>query len=100
MFLGLPAPDPLVRGTYGSKPSVKQTWKKPWFILFCDFFDFLFFKNDLNVPSKRNKQKNLGKKNFFVGVLKVNDKNSRIQFRICTKMSQIFNTGLEVETMY
>jgi hypothetical protein len=45
-------------------------------------FDFLSLKNDVNVRSKSNKQKNLGKKNlFFVGVftvLKVNDENSRI----------------------
>ncbi len=30
-------------------------------------------KNDVIVPSKSNKQKKLGKKIFFVGVLKVTD---------------------------
>jgi hypothetical protein len=34
-------------------------------------FDFLSLKNDVNVPSKSNKQKNFAKKEFFVGVLKV-----------------------------
>jgi hypothetical protein len=30
---------------------------KPWFLLFCDIFDFLSLKNDENVASKSNKQK-------------------------------------------
>jgi hypothetical protein len=38
------------------------------------FHDFLSLKNDVNEPSKSNEQKN----RFFVGVLKVNDENSRI----------------------
>ncbi len=43
--------------------------------MFCDFFfTFLSLKNDLNIPSKSNKQKI-----YFVGILKVNDKNSRIR---------------------
>jgi hypothetical protein len=37
---------------------------------------------DVNFPSKSNKQKNLGEKSFFIGVLKVNDENSRIRIRI------------------
>jgi hypothetical protein len=47
-------------------------------VLFCDFFyDFLSLKNYVNVPSKRDKQKNLEKekKTFFVSVLKVNDQD-------------------------
>ncbi len=44
----------------------------------------------VNVPLKSNKQNNL-KRLFFVSVLKVNDKTSRI--RIHTKMSWIRNTG-------
>ncbi len=74
-------------------------------------FDFLSMKNDVrvHVSSKSNKQKNFFKK-FFVGVLKVNDENSRIRIRnpdpyplvrgmdsgirnrIYTKMSWIRNT--------
>ncbi len=41
-------------------------------------YDFLSLKNDVNVSSKSNKQKNL----FFGGVFKVNDENSRIRIRI------------------
>ena len=40
--------------------------------------DILSLKNDVNVPSKSNKQKNFFLNLFFVGVLKVNDENSRI----------------------
>jgi hypothetical protein len=39
----------------------------------------LSLKNYVNVPSKSSKQKNLGKKLFFVGVLLVNGENSRIR---------------------
>jgi hypothetical protein len=40
---------------------------------------FLSLKNDVNVPSKSNKQKTLAQKIFFVAVLKVKDENSRIR---------------------
>ncbi len=43
-------------------------------------FDFLSLKNDVNVPSKSNKQKNFFKL-VFVGVLKVNNENSWIRIR-------------------
>ncbi len=50
------------------------------------------------VRSKRNVQKNFLTflKQFFVGVLKVNDENSRIQSRIRTNMSRIHNTAEEL----
>jgi hypothetical protein len=66
MFLILqdPDPDPLVRD------------------IDLDLLDFLSLKNDINLPSKSNKQKNYFFQIFFVGVLKVNDENSRIQIRI------------------
>ncbi len=48
--------------------------------------DFLSLKNYVNKPSKSNTQKNLFKL-VFVGVLMVNDENSRIRIRIHTKMS-------------
>ncbi len=44
-------------------------------------------KNDVHVPSKVNKQKNI-----VVGILKVTDEKSRSRIRILTKMSQIRNT--------
>jgi hypothetical protein len=76
-------------------------------------FDFLSLKNDVNVPSKSNKQKKL----CFAVILKVNDENSRIriqapdpdplvrsmdpriQIRIHPKMSWIRNTGYPFEIL-
>ncbi len=84
---------------------------------FVTLFDSLSLRNDVNVPSKSNKQKKLCKKvpQFFAGILKVNDENSRIliqdpdphpnpdslvggmdppfRIRIHPKMSWIRNTG-------
>jgi hypothetical protein len=45
------------------------------------YLDFLSLKNYVNVPSKNNKHKNFIKKLVFVGLLKVNDENSRIRIR-------------------
>ncbi len=78
-------------------------------------FDFLSLKNDVNVASKSNKQKNILLKNyFFAGILKFNDENSwiriqdpdpdplvrgmdpRIRIRIHPKMSWIRNTGFHI----
>jgi hypothetical protein len=36
------------------------------FHCFATFYDFLSLQNDVNVPSKRNKQNNLGKKDYFL----------------------------------
>jgi hypothetical protein len=65
MFFGLPDPDPLVRDTNPDPdplyhPSIiKQNSKKNLDSYFFRLLlDFLFFKNDVNVPSKSNKQKN------------------------------------------
>ncbi len=59
-------------------------------------FDILSLKNDVNVPSKSNKQKKC-KKLVFYWHLKLNDENSRIRIRIRirirTKMLWIRNTG-------
>jgi hypothetical protein len=49
-------------------------------------------KNDVNIPSKINTQKNL-----VLFILKVNDENSRIMIRIQTKMSWIRNTAKKHE---
>jgi hypothetical protein len=46
------------------------------------YFGLLSLKNDVNVPSKSNKQKNFFLTSFFVGILKVDDENIRIQIRI------------------
>jgi hypothetical protein len=61
MFLGLLEPDPLVRGTDPDpNPSIiKQNRKKNLVI------SFYLRENYVNVPSKSNKQKNLGKKIVF-----------------------------------
>jgi hypothetical protein len=57
MFLGLLDldPDPLVTGTDPDPSIIKQNSKKN-----LDFYCFvtLSLKNDVNVPSKSNKQKN------------------------------------------
>jgi hypothetical protein len=69
MFLGLLDPDPIVRGTdqdpdpsnhqaiLGRKILIPTVWRL--------LYDFLSQKNDVNVPSKSNKQKNLVKIVFF-----------------------------------
>jgi hypothetical protein len=93
MFLGLldPDPDPCSQ-RYGSgsfyhqsKIVRKTLISTPLWLL----FDFLALEIDVNVPSKSNKQ-------FFVAILKVDDKNSRIRIRIRIhiKMSWFRNTGL------
>jgi hypothetical protein len=81
-ILGLPDPhpDPLVRDTDPDPaPSVikKIVRKTSIPTVLCFLYDFSSMKNDVNVPSKSNKQ-NL-EKTFFVDVLKVTDENSRIR---------------------
>ncbi len=68
MFLGILDPDTLVRGP---DPILLSSSKK--IVSFRLLYDFSSLKNDVNVPSKINKQKNL-KKLFFV-----DDENSRIR---------------------
>ncbi len=63
MFLGLPDPDPLVRGMDPDPdPSIimQNNGKKNLdSYYFMTLFDFLSLKNDVNVPSKSKKQKTL-----------------------------------------
>jgi hypothetical protein len=63
MFLGLPDPDPLVRGMDPDPdPSIMQkkiSKKNLDSYYFVTLFDILSLKNDVNVPSKSNKQKNV-----------------------------------------
>ena len=70
MFLGLPDPDPLVRGMDPDPdpaldpdpdPSIicKNSKKNLDSYYFVTLFDFLFLRNYVNVASKSNKQKNL-----------------------------------------
>jgi hypothetical protein len=75
-FLVLLDPDPLVRSMDPDPSIIKQKEEKP-----CSFGLFIF-EYDVNVPSKSNKQKSFFFNLFFVGVLKVNDENSRIRVRI------------------
>jgi hypothetical protein len=100
IFLGLPDPDPSVRcmdPDPAPDPSIiKQIRKKDLdsYRFVTSFGLFIFEKNDANVPSNVISRK-LFFNSFFVGVLKVNDENSRIWIRIRqhTKMSWIWNTG-------
>jgi hypothetical protein len=78
MFFGHPDPDPIVRGSgsgsfYHHARIVKKTLIPTVLRL---LYDFSSLKNDVNVLSKSNKQKNL--KDF----LKVSAENSRIWIRI------------------
>ena len=62
MLLGLPDPDPLVRGMDPDPdPSIimQNSKKNLDSYYFVTFFDFLSLKNNVNVPSKSNKQKKL-----------------------------------------
>jgi hypothetical protein len=73
MFLDLldpdPDPDPSGKGTdQGHQAKIVS---KTLILLFCDLF----------LTSKRNTQKNLEKRKFLVGILKVNDENSRIRIQ-------------------
>jgi hypothetical protein len=63
MFLGLPDSDPLVRGMDPAPDpdplsSYKNSKKTLDFYYFVTLFDFLSLKNDVNAPSKSNKQNN------------------------------------------
>ncbi len=64
----------------GSDPIIMQKNLDSYY--FVTLFDYLSLKNDVNVPSKSNKQKNCVQKLDFAGILKVNDENSRIRIRI------------------
>ncbi len=57
--------------------------KKSWFCLpfLWLLFDFLSVKTIVNVPSKSNKQKNLGKNLLLVRILSATDEKSRIQIQ-------------------
>jgi hypothetical protein len=55
MFLDLPDPDPSLFCA-DPDPSVKKQWL---------LYDFLSWKNDVNVSSQSNKQKNLERKVTF-----------------------------------
>ncbi len=65
MFLGPPDPDPLVRGMENPAPdrtllsSCKNSKKNLDSFYFVTLFDFLSLKNDVNLPTKSNKQKKL-----------------------------------------
>ncbi len=67
MFLGLPDPDPLVKGMDPDPSIIMQNSKKNLgSYYFVTLFDFLSLKNVVNVPSKSNKPKKLCKKISFL----------------------------------
>ncbi len=62
MFLGLldPDPDPFAKSGSGSfYHQEKKKFKNLGCYCFVTFYDFLSLKNDVNVPRKSNKQKNV-----------------------------------------
>jgi hypothetical protein len=61
-FLGLPDPDPLVRGTGSSHHQAKIKRKLLISTVLSLFYDFLSVKNDVNLPPKSDKQKKFEKK--------------------------------------
>jgi hypothetical protein len=91
MFLGLPDsdPDPLVRdmqyasgsgsvsGSFYHHAKIVRKTLIPTVLWLL--WDFLSVKNNINVPSKSNKQQNFFLKLVFVADLKVNDEKSRIR---------------------
>ncbi len=60
---------------------------------FVALFDFLSLKNYVNVPLKVISRKIVLKISFFAGILKVNDKNSRIRIRIHQSEAWIRGSG-------
>ncbi len=89
----------------------KKKWKKPHdFYCPATSYDFLSLKNDVNVPSKRNRHKKFDKLFFCLlegqwrkeqdpepepdPLVKGPDLRIRIRIRIRTKMSRIRNTAL------
>jgi hypothetical protein len=80
MFLGLLDPDQRYgSGSFYHPAKIVRNTLIP--IILRLLFDFLSLKNVVYVPSKSNKGKNFSKNYFFVGVLKVNDENSRAWIR-------------------
>jgi hypothetical protein len=64
MLLGLPDPDPLVRGT-DPDPSIIKQKEKPRLLLFVDFFmTFCIFEKLSKCTFKKLKAKNLEKKSW------------------------------------
>ncbi len=63
VFFGLPDPDPPVRGMDPDLDPALDPDPDPTVIMqkyyFVTLFDFLSLKNNVNVPSKSNKQKKL-----------------------------------------
>jgi hypothetical protein len=76
---GLPDPDPIpvVRGKDLDQISKNNKKYLDFYCFFFLLYDFLSLKNDVNAPSKTNKEKNLDKKVIFVGSLKDTYEKSR-----------------------
>jgi hypothetical protein len=94
--LGLPEPDPLIGGTDPGSETFHYQAKKVRKIFISVVCDFLFLKNVVNVPSKRNRQK-LGIFCCLGRLLTEPDPDPLVRdadpkIRIRTKMSRIRNT--------
>jgi hypothetical protein len=57
-------------------------------------------KTDVNVPSKRNKQKTLKNNLFFVGILSATDEKSRIRIRMSVVQIRIHNTDVSFKIIF
>ncbi len=75
------APDPDLVLEPDPEPS-KYSKKHLDSYYFLTSFWLFIIENDVNVPSKSEKQKNFFFNKFFVGILKVNDENRRTRIRI------------------
>ncbi len=87
----------------GSFHQQEKIWRKtsPSSVVW-PFYDYLSVKNDVNIPSKRNKHKNLEEKKVFVSIWKSltkeqdpepdsSVKGTDPRIRICTKISRTWN---------
>ncbi len=98
MFLGLLDPDPVVRIWIRIRillSTSKNNKKNLDSYCFVSYFWLFIFKNDVNAPSKSNKQKIFNQKNyyFFAVILKVNEENNSIQIRIRIHWSEAWIRG-------
>jgi hypothetical protein len=65
-ILGFPDPDPLVRGMDLSSSKKNKKNLDSYRYCFVTSFGLFIFENDINLPSKSNKQKTLLKKIKFL----------------------------------
>ncbi len=76
-----PFPSLFVRIRIRILPSNKKVWKNLIYTISWLLFDFLSVKNDINVPSKNNKQKTSCKNFVLSASCQLRTKKSRIRVR-------------------